>query len=422
MIWFWLFLGMTVVALALLILWQRARLQNWLPNLLCLDEPPVFPCVPLTKNRKYILAVIDMENAMERRGNPDAEQAATLVLRGLKPLFDRQCRQSRLLSWSVLHGGRLIYVFLLPARKKQALVRVQPLCQSMLDQAKAQGFRLICGISDVVPEQQALVQQYDEILRDLERELFVGQGPELFFHRQQGMEDKPPLDSGTKRLERSLFLCLVNNDFDGAETELRALMTAVGKGDYVDIRIFKMKLFNCLELSAYLLGFRLGKEKLLADAAPDLMGEIDRCSTAQRLESVALAFIGLLRTQFLVNIGSAGPGADYIQAAERLADEGYTNPELNTTGIANLLGVNLSQLSRAFKQAKNINLSEYIQSLRLAEAKRLLRETELSVETVAERAGFSNAKAMYRTFEKKEGMTPANYRRGTGIMEDGQSV
>lgn len=420
MIWFWPFVGMTILAAAELVLWRRARAQSWLLGLLCLDEPPFLPRVCRAKSREYVLAVFDTGNDIQRRKTPEAEQTAAPALRGLKPAFDRRCRQSRLRFQSVLNSGRLIYVFFLPARQERARERVRSLCQGLLDQAVRQGFPLVCGISDAVREPEDLVQQYDEILRDLERKRFMGKGPELFFHQQRDLEDKPPLDVGSKRLERGLFLCLVNNDFDGAETELRTLMTAVGEGDYADIRVFKMKLFNCLELAAYLLGFKLGKETLLADAAPDLMGDIDRSATVERLESVALAFIGLLRTEFLVNIGSAGPGADYIQAAERLAGEGYTNPELNTTGIANLLGVNLSQLSRAFKQAKNINLSEYIQGLRLAEAKRLLRETDLSVETVAERAGFSNAKAMYRAFEKKEGMTPSAYRRGTGIIEGGQ--
>ena len=420
MIWFWLFVGMTILAFAELVLWLRARKQNWLLQVLCLDDSSPRLRLWPTKNREFLLAVFDTSNAMERRKNLETKQTMAPVLHRLKPAFDCRCRQSRLRFQSASYSGRLIYVFFLSSRQKQAQERVRTTCHGLLDQATDQGFRLVCGLSNVVREPKELVQQYDELLRDLEKKLFVGQGPALFYHQQQDLKDKPPLDASSKRMERGLFLCLVNNDFDGAEAELRSLMAAVGEGDYVDIRVFKMKLFSCLELSAYLLGFKLGKENLLADAAPDLMGDIDQCSTALRLESVALSFIGLLRTQFLVNIGSAGPGADYIQAAQRLAQEGYTNPELNTTGIANLLGVNLSQMSRAFKQAKNINLSEYIQGLRLAEAKRLLRETDQSVEAVAERAGFANAKAMYRAFEKKEGMTPSNYRRGTGIIEGGQ--
>ena len=70
-------------------------------------------------------------------------------------------------------------------------------------------------------------------------------------------------------------------------------------------------------------------------------------------------------------------------------------------------------LSRQIKAATGRRYVDLILELKLNEAKRLLRGTDLSMEQIAERAGFHSAVHFSRLFREKEGLPPAAYRKQT---------
>ena len=53
---------------------------------------------------------------------------------------------------------------------------------------------------------------------------------------------------------------------------------------------------------------------------------------------------------------------------------------------------------------------DYIHKLRIAEAKRLLAETELTVYEIGDRVGYNTSWTMTRAFKRYEQMTPGTYR------------
>ncbi len=68
-------------------------------------------------------------------------------------------------------------------------------------------------------------------------------------------------------------------------------------------------------------------------------------------------------------------------------------------------------LSRQIKAATGRRYVDLILELKLNEAKRLLRGTDLSMEQIAERAGFHSAVHFSRIFREKEGLPPAAFRK-----------
>ena len=67
-----------------------------------------------------------------------------------------------------------------------------------------------------------------------------------------------------------------------------------------------------------------------------------------------------------------------------------------------------------------VSLKQYLNDLRLAEAKRLLLQTDLRVYEVAEAAGFGESKHLVSKFTAQFGCSPAEYRRTqTGGGEGG---
>lgn len=69
-----------------------------------------------------------------------------------------------------------------------------------------------------------------------------------------------------------------------------------------------------------------------------------------------------------------------------------------------------SYLSHLFKKITGRSVMGYLQSTRIAEAKRLLTHTEADIGTVVERCGFSDCSNFSRTFKSLTGMTPSQFR------------
>ena len=58
-----------------------------------------------------------------------------------------------------------------------------------------------------------------------------------------------------------------------------------------------------------------------------------------------------------------------------------------------------------------MNLLDYLHTTRLAEAKKLLNETDLGVSEIAARVGYYSGWTLARVFKRYEGITPTAYRK-----------
>ena len=68
-------------------------------------------------------------------------------------------------------------------------------------------------------------------------------------------------------------------------------------------------------------------------------------------------------------------------------------------------------LKRRFKAATGSSLIEYLQNLRIEEAKRLLEAGSLAVEEISAEVGYSDASFFRRLFKRLTGLSPSQYRR-----------
>lgn len=67
-------------------------------------------------------------------------------------------------------------------------------------------------------------------------------------------------------------------------------------------------------------------------------------------------------------------------------------------------------LSQLFKKEMKMNFTQYVTSMRMASAQRMLRESLLPVSDIAERTGYRDYFYFARAFKKHTGMTPTAYR------------
>jgi AraC-like DNA-binding protein len=93
----------------------------------------------------------------------------------------------------------------------------------------------------------------------------------------------------------------------------------------------------------------------------------------------------------------------------RYIHENYpTNISIET--LANLEHYNVSYYSQWFQKKMGVTPQTYIQTVRLNEAKRLLRETDYSILAIAQQVGYEHQASLTRLFQQFEGTTPKLYR------------
>lgn len=68
-------------------------------------------------------------------------------------------------------------------------------------------------------------------------------------------------------------------------------------------------------------------------------------------------------------------------------------------------------LSRKFKSCTGFGFAEYVQLVRVREAQRLLRDTDLKIPDIAERTGVESAAGFHKLFKKLAGCSPLQYRK-----------
>lgn len=79
--------------------------------------------------------------------------------------------------------------------------------------------------------------------------------------------------------------------------------------------------------------------------------------------------------------------------------------------VAEVVHLSPSRVRHVFRDVSGVGFKEYATRVRLAEAKRLLLATDLSVAEVAHSVGYTNVHQFYTVFQRYGSMSPAEYRR-----------
>lgn len=98
-----------------------------------------------------------------------------------------------------------------------------------------------------------------------------------------------------------------------------------------------------------------------------------------------------------------------VQQAIRLMQEQLSR-NLVPGEIASAVNLSLAHLRYLFKAETGMSPAQYLRSLRMQEAEKLLKTTFLSVKEVMHRIGVRDESHFTRDFKKAYGMSPAQYR------------
>lgn len=157
----------------------------------------------------------------------------------------------------------------------------------------------------------------------------------------------------------------------------------------------------CMDLQ-----FPQAAEHMIADGGMSSLKRILETASVAEMEECTRSFA----RQMLELVQDGGTNIEHLILSVKAYVDSHYGEALSLDQLAQQFYLSPSYLSRIFKRETGVNLSTYLQNVRIDAAKTLLRTSNLKSYEVAERVGINDPVYFSRIFKKITGFKPKDYR------------
>lgn len=143
----------------------------------------------------------------------------------------------------------------------------------------------------------------------------------------------------------------------------------------------------------------------------DVFEQIDKIQTDAWLFSYILRVAMDMCGHYMAGIRSHEDGLQRKMVA--YIEEHFTEYGFGLGMIAEYCNLSETYFSQIFKEIMGENFSAYVEKKRMAYAYQMIVETELTIDAVAEKTGYSNANAFRKAYKRFYGISPSQSRKNT---------
>lgn len=142
----------------------------------------------------------------------------------------------------------------------------------------------------------------------------------------------------------------------------------------------------------------------------DVFETIDGIQTDAWLFSYILRVALDMCSHYMANIRSHEDGLQ--KKIEQYVDEHFAEYGFGLSVIAEHCNLSETYFSQIFKEMMGENFSAYVEKKRMAYAYKLIVETDMIIDAVAEKTGYSNTNAFRKAYKRFYGISPSQSRKG----------
>ncbi|MFI3325921.1 MAG: response regulator [Clostridia bacterium] len=158
--------------------------------------------------------------------------------------------------------------------------------------------------------------------------------------------------------------------------------------------------------------FNYAVQAMRSGACEYLLKPIERESFTNLLEKVQkqIEAKSLEGVKDIENLENDADKSQKIQSAVEYIKNHY-NENINMAVVSNEVSMNYTFFSETFKDITGKSFVDYLKSVRINMAKKLLRSTCVQVSRISVEVGFNDEKHFSKTFKIETGSTPSEYRK-----------
>ena len=216
-------------------------------------------------------------------------------------------------------------------------------------------------------------------------------------------EENYPID-----LEKSMFERIERGDTDQALEAADNYFEWMRETQSGSIMAVKLKILEFV-LRAETLAYRSGGQTYRFNARDEYLPQIIEMEDFDHMKTWFLTKI----SEACKNIIGKKEERSYsiVEQAKQYIKENFAK-EISLDDVSRTVNISPYYFSKIFKEETDENFIEYLTNIRMEKAKELLNNTDYSMKEICSLCGYSDPNYFSRSFKKKMGVTPTEYKEG----------
>ncbi len=264
---------------------------------------------------------------------------------------------------------------------------------------KFQYMKIKVGISLRTNSFQAVSRAYEQAIKAMRLAHIEGEGNRLYY--------KNLAANGIGSHQQNEYDQIVEYIYLDQPERIEMAVSVVINDFVVSIGINQRRELTqkCVEWVVHVHSLLADKLKItLKQITIHLWVDLDACDSIEELKGHLHRYFEQLSQQI-----SMGPMNPIVEKAVRLIHNQYSH-NITLQKVASELSTHPVWLSQLFKRETKQTFSDYLTEVRMEEAKRLLRESNLRIYEISEHVGYTDLQHFGQIFKKRTGLTPKGYR------------
>ncbi|SFL59314.1 Helix-turn-helix domain-containing protein [Paenibacillus sp. 1_12] len=264
------------------------------------------------------------------------------------------------------------------------------------------------SISSIQQSLFGLQEAYEEAMEAMEYKFLMGGGEILVYDEMvQGVsEDHRPTYYYPLAAEQQLINFIKTGDAEKAMAVTKDIISTNITRSQVSIPFIRCIVVEFASTFMKAMIELPGRNEQDSLSFEQVHNQLLQCRSIKELEEELAKIIKLL----CHSEKQSGVNNELMEKVQAYVNQYYCDPNLNVSVIGAAFDLTPPYLARLFKNYNGESLLEYLQKIRIAHAKRLLKETSSSVLEIGNQVGFNEISTFNRIFKKFEGITAGKFR------------
>ena len=368
------------------------------------DQEFVFPDID-----NYLLTIVNLTYTGNDYKNEKEKTLAAQDL--LSVIMKKTVNEFSLKTYSTTIKGCLCYVFI--TKIGNDVMRMQTFLENAMQDVmkffQKFEFDIIFSTSNSHRGKDSLPDAYRESL-DMLAHALEKSTYGLYYYMDVREEHKTTYFYPPEK-EQHLIKLLKNGDYDELEKEFNDIHSVNFDNIFASLEMVRCLYIDILATILKTCKSGIEGEMYLLTDTTNVMRLILNCTEISVMKN---AMLGLFKSCCNeINMRKCGIEDAFISDVQQFIQKNYSDINLNVTNIANKFLVHPNYLSKLFKKQLQMNMLTYVNNIRINEAKRLLSNTNYSLEEICEKTGFGSYRTFIRVFHQIVSISPGRYRNLT---------
>ncbi len=271
------------------------------------------------------------------------------------------------------------------------------------------GIHSTVALGEVVESQKYLHQSYEQAVQTLDYKIVYGLDKIIqYTDIQNRFEEKHENENLYVEWIENCIAALQEDDLNSCIDRVYSGIKAQGTGISPEqVRNITMKIIITIFHKAR--EFFIDTEKIINHNEYMVFWSISKAEDIEELKKLS-ADIGLKVIEAIRRRQNKkySKTVDYVMTYIR---DNYGNQDICLKTLANRMDVSAVHMGRIFKNETGMFFSDYLNQVRIQEAKKLLLETNIKIRDITEMVGFVNTSYFFTVFKKVMGVTPGEIRQ-----------